>query len=764
MQRRNTPYALSAFLLLVVSTSFSQTPAALSARINACFNASKHEVAENLCLYYNNRFQWASSYGAVDRFASGTYTISNDTVYLDSHRPPPFTIRAALVKTIPAGKIQLVFKNAGQHASYINAEAGSTSIEGVDRLKKSGPDFLTLIPMPAGSSIRLVHTLFDEQGADYPLPANANQYTILISDSIGQTAFDHLPLVWDGTNLKSAAESSATTFRFTAQYPSYEEIPWTGTEKPSRDAFDQWAGAQKAAFGALEQKHAEELRIEALAATKKMKRCLVSNWNDAYAIAKENRAGVIVLMGEDSIPVSNDASNDTTSTPNRKELLAEVYYRFFANDNKLPAFYQLRSKDAEQHFRVSILPAQLILDPQGRLLYKNEGSLMDAAALHSVWEQIRDEEARINDSIVQHFKDGATDSAGLFRQIETIAGAESSLKKALEDAGVNSRSLINEVVLRYYVKQPFNAENYDNVSAAYFPGDSWRNLSASNTMPLATPAIRYLVNHFAERQRAHNGATKEVNDSLISRAYFGLLSTMSYVRYNQGSMGTEPDSAVVYLKKMITGAERYTDFFTSISCLQSEIERNADMSLPLEKRRAVIPDFLSRYFGDSLPSKASVDSAAAAIYKNMRAADNKVMIHTYLASDSTEKAFVQIGNSVAGFFLTMQARLLLDAAPDANITLKMLQQSGALFLLEKAASYNPVAASYLMRRNYAYTLYLSGRSQPAIALLQQVITEMKLPSNKYLATEERLKLTNENLRAMKGGRPISWTVAGLTDY
>jgi len=761
MERRFCTQALSVVLSLFVSTCFSQSPAALSRRINACFSASKHEVAENLCLYYNNRFDWASSYGAVDRFARGTYTISNDTVYLDSHRPPSFTIRSALVKTIPPGKIQLVFKSAGRHASYINAAIGNTSLSGVDRLKKSGQDFVTMIPAPTERNIHLGHSLFDEQGADYPLPANGNQYTITVSDSIGQTAFEHLPLVWGGVDLKPATETSSGTFRFTAQYPSYDEIPWKGTEQPSKEAFDKWAGAQKAAFDELAQKQAEAMHAAALAAAEKMKHYFAENWNAAFAIARENGSGIIVLLGEDSV-LSNDAvKEDTTVTVNRKELLAEVYYRFFAADDKLPAFLKLPSKEAGKQYKVSVLPAQLMLDPQGRLLYKNEGSVMEAAALHSVWEQIKtQEEERRTDSLIRQFSRAGSDSAGLLQQIETITLAGPSLKKALEEAGVNSRSLVDNVVQRYYSRQAFTVNNYDFVSAAYFPEDSWRYYSGVNKQSVSTPAVRYLVDHFGERQKAMAGNSKIMNDSLLARAYFGLISLLGYARVGSN----DPDTAVAYLKKMVTGVARDMDFFTSISCIQGELELAGYKALPLAKRKELIPGFMREYFGDPLPPKVSVDAASAAIYKSMRAANNQVMIRNYLGADSTEKRFVQIGNSVAGYFLTIQAKLLLDASPDASISLSMLQQSGALPLLETAGSYNAVAESYLLRRNYAYALYLSGKIQPAIALLQQVITDMKQPANKYLATGERIKLANENLRAMKEGRTIGWTVAALTDY
>ena len=760
MERRYCTQALSVVLSLFVSTCFSQSPATLSRRINACFSASKHEVAENLCLYYNNRFDWASSYGAVDRFARGTYTISNDTVYLDSHRLPSFTIRAILVKTIPPGKIQLVFKSAGRHASYINAEIGNTSLSGVDRLKKSGQDFVTTIPAPPAKSIRIQHTLFDEQAADYPLPANGNQYTITVSDSIGETAFEHFALEWQGIDLKPVGENTSTVFRFTASYPSYDDVPWTAESKPSREVFDQWSKVQQNAFkGIMDKMEAAEKLAAATAALMK-KKFVVYSWEAARSAAANDQSGIIVLLGADSVEANTEGSGDSVAVP-RKESLADRYFQYFADDMKLPAFLQLNTKEAGMQYRVSILPAQLILDPQGRLLYKNEGSVMEAAALHSVWGQIKtQEETRRTDSLLQQFSKAGADSAVLLQQIETLANAGPSLKKALEEAGINSRSLVDTAVQRYFSRQAFTVNNYDFVSAAYFPEDSWRYYSGVNKQSVSTPAVLYLVDHFAERQKAIAGNSQLVNDSLVSRAYFGLLGLLGYARFGSN----EPDTAVVYLKKMVTGIARYMDFFTSISCIQGEMELAAYKSLPLSKRKELISGFMREYFGNPLPPKVSVDTASAAIYKSMRAANNQVMIRNYLGADSTEKRFVQIGNSVAGYLLTMQAKLLLDASPEASITLSMLQQSGALPLLETAASYSAVAESYLLRRNYAYALYLSGKAQPAIALLQQVIADMKQPANKYLATEERIKLTDENLRAMKEGRTISWTVAGLADY
>jgi hypothetical protein len=760
MLRRHQTQALSVVLLFFVANGFSQTPPALSQRINACFTASKHELAENLCLFYNNRFSWASSYGAVDRYASGTYTISNDTIYLDSHRPPPFIIRGASIKTIPAGKIQLVFKRAGRHASYINAEIGTTSLTGVDRLKKSGEDFVTTIPAPAQRSIRLEHTLFDEQGADYPLPASGNQYTITVSDSIGQTAFEHLALEWRGLDLKPAGENTSTVFRFTASYPSYDDVPWTAESKPSREVFDQWSKVQQNAFKGIMDKMEAAEKLAAATAVLMKKKFVVYNWEAARSAAANDQSGIIVLLGADSVEANTEGSGDSVAVP-RKESLADRYFRYFADDMKLPAFLQLNTKDAESTFKVSVLPAQIILDPNGRPLYKNEGSVMEAETLHSVWQRIESqEEARRIDSLVQQSTQIGADSARLFHQIETMNGWDASSRKALEDAGIDKRSLVDTAVQRYVSRQAFNANNYDFVSAAYFPEDSWRYYAGNNQQSVATPAVRYLVDHFGDRQKASAVTNKMINDSLINRAYFGLLSLLGYARLG----GNAPDTAVLDLKKMVTGITHYMDFFTTISAIQGEIELAAYKSLPLAKRKELIPGFLRDFFGDALPAKATVDAASAAIYKSMRAANNQLMIRNYLGADSTERRFLQIGNSVAGYFLTMQAKILLDASPDANIRLNMLQQSGAFSLLETAAGYNAVVESYLLRRNYAYALYLSGKNQTAVTLMQQVIADMKQPANKYLATEERLKLANENLRAMKEGRAITWTVAGLTDY
>lgn len=182
------------FLLTMENTVHGQKQPRV---IPGYYNASRMEVAEELCIFENNRFVYAMSYGALDIFVRGAWTQQHDTIYLSTDKvKSKYFLAFSLDKKVPAGKLLLVFKFGYQHAPYLNFSfASHPVVAGHPGMTQVAEGFQTLVDMPVSRQLWLIHTMYDAEFSAYALPANVNKVVIAPGDGLGKPVFHNMPFL-----------------------------------------------------------------------------------------------------------------------------------------------------------------------------------------------------------------------------------------------------------------------------------------------------------------------------------------------------------------------------------------------------------------------------------------------------------------------------------------------------------------------------------------------------------------------------------------
>lgn len=161
------------------------------------YNASRMEVAEELCIFENNRFVYAMSYGALDVFVKGIWTQQHDTIYLSTDKVKgKYVLTSSTDEKVPTGKMLLVFKFGYQHAPYINFSfAPHPAVTEHPEMTQTTEGFETLVNQPASRHLWLIHTMYDTEFSEYTLPENVNKVLIAPGDGLGKPVFNSIPFL-----------------------------------------------------------------------------------------------------------------------------------------------------------------------------------------------------------------------------------------------------------------------------------------------------------------------------------------------------------------------------------------------------------------------------------------------------------------------------------------------------------------------------------------------------------------------------------------
>ncbi|MBC9908853.1 hypothetical protein [Chitinophaga varians] len=161
------------------------------------YNASRMEVAEELCIFENNRFVYAMSYGALDVFVKGMWTQQHDTIYLSTDKVKgKYVVTSSTDEKVPAGKMLLIFKFGYQHAPYINFSFTSPPVTTPHpEMTQVAEGFQLLINQPASRQLWLVHTMYDTEFSAYTLPEKVNKVVIGPGDGLGKPVFNNIPFL-----------------------------------------------------------------------------------------------------------------------------------------------------------------------------------------------------------------------------------------------------------------------------------------------------------------------------------------------------------------------------------------------------------------------------------------------------------------------------------------------------------------------------------------------------------------------------------------
>jgi hypothetical protein len=777
---RNRLQLLNLLVLFIMSIFqvYAQQEKPVSAgadRINACFSASKTELAEGLCLFYNHSFSYYRSYGAVDQSAKGVYRISNDTIYLHSSRPRSFAIRCTVNPAVAKGKIKLVFKNPGRNASYISWRTGGSDYQYAEDAAKAGNNYVAVVEKPIDGLVQLQHTLYDFMPQDYTLEPGKNEYSIGLSDSLGIVAFDDKPLVWDGNDLRSPDETDRQTFRLSAATPSFVEVDWNTSEsRPTEAVFNEWSLQQQERFRRNAQLKEEREAASALQALEWMQQHISTRWEDALSRAAADSTGIILLLGDDSVVVDQsipgDAADTASPAPILKKSMVADYYAAFLPEygrGKLPVFYKSATGPyaVKKRFAIDVLPAVVVLGSNGSLLFKNEGMYTGAAELRDIYfEAQQATEKKALAAFITSFISPQNDSAALVRMIDYSLTATPAVNEAFEAAGISTRSLVDSLVLRWLQPAAYSKAAYDYVSTRYFKEEWYKYFVFTDSTNPATPSLHYLVNNFASRQQEQSSLPQPAADSLATKIYINLTGLLNIETYKAADDPARYSVLLAMGKKLINGNKRYSDFFSSIFYLSHRLRAVKKKQSPALVYQQELEDFLSTYAGERYTVVSSIDSAAKALYAEMRRDNNTSLLDAYMGNSTGEDKFVQAFRSANGHIITLLVIARLIQYPDTCVNAAGIQKAAAMPLLEAAGAMNALGSDYSLQRNYAYALYTAGNAKRAIPLLQEVLSNMTQSRNKYIVTPAMTQLVKDNIARMKAGKPICFNINTMSDY
>lgn len=257
-------WLLGSYFLFCILLPVSAQKAQIS---KECFSASRHEVAENLCLYSNHRFEYASSYGAVDLYGKGSWKKNGEQLILQADSSgAPYEVVASNDPGIKKDYVQLVFKFNGRAAAYIKLDAlanlGKDAKE-IGQLKKINNQFVWLLHKDSlNPVISLTNSLMEGAPFFYLLPPNKNHLVFSPGTKPDLLGFKtlHLQLdeqrhvLIDGTRSfmsEGSVASGNTSFVFDGAYkPIPENSEATAgqeAEKTVQGVYHDLAAARQAA-------------------------------------------------------------------------------------------------------------------------------------------------------------------------------------------------------------------------------------------------------------------------------------------------------------------------------------------------------------------------------------------------------------------------------------------------------------------------------------------------------------------------------------
>jgi len=160
---------------------------------------NKQEMVAGFNFLIDSKFEFFYSYGAVDRSATGTYSITNDTLHLLSDKAPgnDFTVKAQSKE----GKgYRIQFEDAN---SYLLKNIRCSFFIGKERRDEYTDDNGVIeFDLPHCDSIYAFHELFPDMASLIKDEKNDNNHFIVtLNPALGQVSFKGITYKVDGNKL-----------------------------------------------------------------------------------------------------------------------------------------------------------------------------------------------------------------------------------------------------------------------------------------------------------------------------------------------------------------------------------------------------------------------------------------------------------------------------------------------------------------------------------------------------------------------------------
>jgi hypothetical protein len=181
-------------ITLVIATSASaQKP-------SGTYSFHHQEMVASFNFSDDNRFEFFYSYGAVDRNATGTFSMSGDTIRLHSTKEPgkDFTV----TKQSEKGKNYTIVAHA-PNPYLLKHILAIAIVKGEQKYFESNEEGVITIDVPQCDTIYLQHTLFpDVLTLVKTAGNNNNHFEVELNPSLVQVSFKGIDLIMKGDELE----------------------------------------------------------------------------------------------------------------------------------------------------------------------------------------------------------------------------------------------------------------------------------------------------------------------------------------------------------------------------------------------------------------------------------------------------------------------------------------------------------------------------------------------------------------------------------
>jgi hypothetical protein len=157
------------------------------------------ETASGFQLKPDSSFLFFYSYGMLDRFGRGTWTIDHDRVILNSRTRPAVDFKLLASRKIPGDSITISIKdNNSTLLRYIHCQLRSSS--GIKELKTDEAGYAIFAPV-THDSLALLFQLCPDRFSVFRADPNANYYEFGFEPWIIEVFFENFPLQFSTTEL-----------------------------------------------------------------------------------------------------------------------------------------------------------------------------------------------------------------------------------------------------------------------------------------------------------------------------------------------------------------------------------------------------------------------------------------------------------------------------------------------------------------------------------------------------------------------------------
>jgi len=157
------------------------------------------ETASGFQLKPDSTFQFFYSYGMLDRFGTGKWTVEHNQIILTSRTRPDVDFKLVEEKTTPDDSITIVIKDANDALLHY-VQCRIQTKDGIREQTSNNEGYVRFKKEPA-DSLALLFTICPDRFSSFPIPANKNYFVFGFEPWIVEVFFDHFTLQNETTQL-----------------------------------------------------------------------------------------------------------------------------------------------------------------------------------------------------------------------------------------------------------------------------------------------------------------------------------------------------------------------------------------------------------------------------------------------------------------------------------------------------------------------------------------------------------------------------------